>query len=265
MDYTKYFEANKRLWDHKTPIHLQSEFYDHAAFIQGMNSLKKIELEDLGNINGKKVIHLQCHFGQDTMSMARMGAKMTGIDLSESSIAEARKTNEKLGLDCKFIEGNVYDVLELVDDTYDMVFTSYGAICWLPDLKMWAEQVSGLLKPGGMLHMVEFHPYLYTFDWDSKKPSYHYFNKGVYHEVEQGTYANKDAKIGLDEYFWIHPISDVLNSLIGQNMQIQEFKEYDYSPYACFENLVKRGPEEFVFDIGISCPHVFSLKAEKLT
>lgn len=264
-DYKKYFDANKKLWDHKTPIHIGSDFYDNEAFLAGASTLKKIEINGLGDVTGKKIIHLQCHFGQDSMTLARMGADVTGVDLSSSSIKHATETSQKLGLDCHFIEGNVYDVLDLTSEQYDIVFVTYGAICWLPDLDIWADRVSKLLKKGGKLYMVEFHPYLYTFDWPSKKPAYHYFNLGQYHEVEKGTYADQGADIALDEYFWIHPISDVINSILGHDMKLDLFNEYDYSPYNCFENTTKRAEDEYVFDIGISCPHTFELQAEKLT
>ncbi|MFT4664628.1 MAG: 2-polyprenyl-3-methyl-5-hydroxy-6-metoxy-1,4-benzoquinol methylase [Polaribacter sp.] len=129
-----YFKDNERLWDQKTPIHLKAEFYDLPGFLNGKTSLRQPELADLpaSLVNGKSMLHLQCHFGQDSLSFARMGAKVTGIDLSGNAIAEAKKLNKQLGLDATFVKSNVYDLPENLEGQFDIVFTSYGTITWLP-------------------------------------------------------------------------------------------------------------------------------------
>ena len=156
--YQQFFEANKELWNQRTMVHKDSSFYDVPAFINGKSSLNKIELDDLGDVTGKKILHLQCHFGMDTLSLARMGAKVTGVDLSDTAIAEARKLNEQLGLDVEFICCNVYNLKDHLKEQFDIVFTSYGVIGWLPDLNKWAEIISHYTKPGGFFYMGEFHP-----------------------------------------------------------------------------------------------------------
>ncbi|MFK7807768.1 MAG: class I SAM-dependent methyltransferase, partial [Saprospiraceae bacterium] len=136
-----YFDSNEKLWDQKTPIHLKAEFYDMKGFLAGNTSLRKPELDDLPEdfIKGKSMLHLQCHFGQDSLSFARMGAKVTGIDLSGEAINSAKKLNDQLGLDAQFVKSNVYDLKEnLGDQQFDIIFTSYGSITWLPDLQKWA-------------------------------------------------------------------------------------------------------------------------------
>src|SRR5690606_19279998 len=131
--------------------------------LEGKNTLPEIDIELLGNIKGRSVLHLQCHFGQDSLSMARMGAKVTGIDLSDKAIEEAQKINAVLNLNAKFICCNVYDTLDHINNQFDIVYTSYGVIGWLPDLDKWATIISKSLKPGGKLIFVEFHPVVWMF------------------------------------------------------------------------------------------------------
>jgi len=175
----EYFKSNQELWDQKTPIHLNSEFYDMEAFRAGKTSLNRDEIAHLGDdIAGKSLLHLQCHFGQDTLSWAKMGAKATGIDFSEKAIQQARALNDEMGLDAKFVQSNVYDLKENLEGQFDVVFTSYGVLTWLPDLEEWASIVNHFLKPGGIFYIMEFHPTLYMLDWDNGKIAYQYFDSG---------------------------------------------------------------------------------------
>jgi len=266
MDKEKeYFDTNQKLWDEKTRIHIKSDFYDVPAFLKGNNSLRKIELAELPDLSGKRILHSQCHFGQDTLSMQRMGAQCTGIDLSTAAIAQAQAYNEQLGLDAKFIACNVYDLDQHVEELFDIVFTSYGVIGWLPDLDRWAKQLMQRLAPGGLFYMAEFHPTMYMYDWDSKQLRYSYFNTGEpTEEVEDGTYADRDAPIQLKEYYWQHSFQEILNALIKQGLQIEQFNEFDYSPYQIFGQEKKRAEQEYLFEVeGHALPLVFSLKGTK--
>lgn len=137
-----YIQTNKTLWNNKVSIHLDSEFYDMAAFMAGKSSLNTIELDILGNIDGLKVLHLQCHFGQDTISLSRLGARATGIDFSEKAIEIAERIAKKTASNTKFICSDVYELPKVLDEKFDMVFTSYGTIGWLPDLDAWASVIS---------------------------------------------------------------------------------------------------------------------------
>ena len=156
MDNIDYFNINKSLWNGKTAIHVKSDFYDVESFKKGKSSLNFIELEALGDVKGKSILHLQCHFGLDTLSWARLGANVTGVDFSDKAIDYARSLNSELGLNAKFILSNVYDLKNNLDEKFDIVFTSYGTIGRLPDLNRWADVVSHFLKPGGTFFMVEF-------------------------------------------------------------------------------------------------------------
>ncbi len=236
-----YIEANKELWNKKTPVHLKSEFYDNEAFKAGKNSLNPAELEAFGDVTGKSLLHLQCHFGQDTISWAKMGAKVTGIDLSDVAIAEAKALAKELDVEARFIEGNVYDTSKLVgDEQFDLVFSTYGTICWLPDLDPWAEIVARHLKPGGKFCLIEFHPTYMMFDFDTLKMDFSYFNKEVIIEDEEGSYAEPGAKINSKSYSWNHPFGEILTALLKQGLKLTGFTEYPYSYYNCFPGLEKQ-------------------------
>lgn len=261
-----YFDSNENLWDQKTPIHQASEFYDMPSFLSGKTSLRKPELEDLSHlVEGKSFLHLQCHFGQDSLSFARMGAKVTGADLSGASIKLARELNTKLELDATFVKSNIYDLPENLKGQFDIVFTSYGSITWLPDLEKWAKVVNHFLKPGGIFYMVEMHPLLYLYDFDNNKLAFNYFNDGQpYKEETDGTYADPESGLAATEYFWCHSLHEVMQPLLKEGLQILDFKEYDYLPYDCFPNLVKEGEQIFRYKApGVRIPHIFSLKVRK--
>ncbi len=260
------FETNQKLWDAKTPIHLESEMYDLEQFKKGKNMLDKIVLDGIGSeVNGKSILHLQCHFGQDSLSLARMGAKVTGIDLSPAAIKVARGLNRELNLDASFVISNVYDLKNNLEGQFDMVFTSYGAITWLPDLEEWASIINHFLKPGGTFFIAEFHPYFYTFDFDTIQIAYNYFNSGQpYEETETGTYADPAANIRLKEYFWCHSLQEVIQPLLKEGLQMIDFQEFDYSPYNAFPNMIERTPGEYVWKtVKQRVPFVFSLKMRK--
>ena len=262
--YRKYFEANKQLWNNRTVVHKDSSFYDLPSFIAGKTSLKDIELNGLGDVQGKTVLHLQCHFGMDSLSLARMGAKLVGVDLSDTAIQEAKKLNNDLGLDADFICSNVYDLENHLDEKFDIVFTSYGVIGWLPDLNKWAEIIAHFLKPGGFFYMAEFHPVVWMLDEDFQKVKYYYHNQELITIDAQGTYANLDADIQGKEYSWNHGISEVLNALIGHGLQLKFFNEFSYSPYPCFKNIIQGTDDNWrVKGLEDKIPMVYSLKAAK--
>lgn len=264
-DNKTYFEANKIAWDARTEAHIGSKFYDVEGFKNGENALGPIVTKEMPEVNGKSLLHLQCHFGLDTLSFARMGAEVTGVDLSSKSIEEARKLSEELQIPATFVESNVMTMDEVIEETYDIVYTSYGAICWLPDIDAWAEQVAKRLKPGGLFYMAEFHPYLYMWEWKDEKIAYPYFSKGkVFHEKAEGSYTDGSETLQFDEYFWIHAISDVYKALMNSGIKVIGFSEFDYNPYPCFEGIKKRAEKEYVYEVnGQNIPAVFSITGTK--
>ncbi|PTN08344.1 class I SAM-dependent methyltransferase [Mangrovibacterium marinum] len=259
-----YIDINRKLWNARTLIHFDSDFYGVKDFIEGGSSLQNIELERLGNIKGKKVLHLQCHFGQDSISLSRMGAKVTAVDLSDEAIKRAEQLAKDCGQDVRFICCDLYDLPNQLYDSFDLVFTSYGVIGWLPDLNRWAAVVSHFLKPRGQLLLVEFHPFVWAFDPDFTHIQYDYFNRETIVETETGTYTDRQAPIELQSVCWNHPTSELLNSLIKEGLTITAFDEFDYSPYNCFNKTVACGENKYRIEhLGNKIPMVFAVSASK--
>lgn len=259
-----YLELNKDSWNKRVDHHMASDFYEVPAFLDGKNSLKEIELALLGDVKGKSLLHLQCHFGQDTLSLARMGAKATGVDFSEQAIDQAKKLNAQLGLDAQFICSDVYAFPEVREQHYDMVFTSYGTIGWLPDLKKWADVVAGSLKPGGRFVFAEFHPYVWMFDDNFTKLEYSYFNIEDIEEDVIGTYTDTKTSFKSKTISWNHPFSEVINALLKAGMSLESLSEYDFSPYDCFPDTVEIAPGKFqIKGMDGKLPMVYALTAVK--
>lgn len=259
-----YLEINRQSWNNRTDAHLQSDFYDMPGFLKGNTSLKEIELALLPDIKDKKVLHLQCHFGQDTLSLARMGAICTGVDLSDKAIENARHIASEIGQNATFICSDVYDLPNQLDEKFDVVFTSYGTIGWLPDIQQWAKVVSHFLKPGGRFIFAEFHPVVWMFDDDFHTVKYNYFNAGAIIETESGTYADREADIRQQYICWNHGLAEVVNSLIQQDLQIDHLQEYDYSPYNCLKGMIEFEPGKFLIShMENKIPLVYSISATK--
>ncbi|WBV60705.1 class I SAM-dependent methyltransferase [Chryseobacterium camelliae] len=259
-----YLEINRKSWNAKVEPHLKSDFYFVDEFVNGRTSLNTIELDLLGDIHNKKILHLQCHFGQDSISLSRMGAKVTGVDLSDKAIEEAKNLAEKCGTDTQFVCCDIYSLPDFLNEKFDIVFTSYGTIGWLPDLEKWAYIISYFLKENGKFIMAEFHPAVWMFDDDFTKISYNYFNEKPIVETYEGTYADQSAEIKQEYVMWNHSLAEVLQNLMKNNMDLQNFNEYDWSPYPCFRHV-----EEFekgkwrIPQFGNKMPLVYALKAQK--
>lgn len=260
-----YFEVNRQTWNEKVKIHSKSSMYDLDAFKSGKSSLMSYELNALGNVKGKSLLHLQCHFGQDTLSWSRAGAQCVGVDLSDDGIALAKSLNKELQLDAEFVRCNVLETSKHVNETFDIVFTSYGVIGWLPDLKPWGKMIAERLKKGGAFYMVEFHPIVWMFDYlDGKQiMKYGYMQEDVIYEEYEGTYANQDSKMISKEYGWNHGLSEVINALVEAGLKIDYLNEYDESPYNVLPDLVETKSSNYVTKDKLY-PLIFEIKATKL-
>lgn len=260
----RYIELNRALWNARTQTHVDSAFYDNAAFIAGKSSLKEIELGLLGDLSGKRVLHLQCHFGQDSISMARMGAEVVGVDLSDQAIAKASEMAAMLQANARFICCNLYDLPQHLEGQFDVVFTSYGTIGWLPDLKAWSEIVERYLRPGGRFVFVEFHPVVWMFDDDFQKIAYNYAQREAIVIENEGSYADREADIAMTSVSWNHSLSNVIQNLLDRGLLLQQFQEIDYSPYDCFAHTVEFEPGKFrIGHLGDKIPMVYALVAKK--
>ncbi len=258
-----YLKINKDLWNKKTPIHLKSKMYDLQAFKDGKTSLSKIELDLLTEIKDKKLLHIQCHFGQDTLSLERLGAEVTGADLSNVAIEEARKLTTELGLNAKYVCANVLELDQHLEGKFDIVFASFGVVGWHPELTQWAKQINHFLKPGGQFIFAEFHPAVWMYDDDFTKVTYSYFNKETIIEEEEGTYADRTAEIKHTCYSWNHSLSEVINVLMAQGLAITHFDEYDYSPHDSFLHTVPCEGGFHIKGFQGKLPMVYSLVATK--
>lgn len=259
-----YLAINKNAWNNRTETHLTSAFYDLDGFMKGKSSLNEIELQLLGDITGKSILHLQCHFGQDTLSLERMGAKVVGVDFSDKAITHAKQIAKDLNANATFICCDVYDLPNHLNEEFDIVFVSYGTIGWLPDLNKWAKVVAKYLKPNGRFVFVEFHPVVWMFDDNFERISYRYFNTGPIVETENGTYADKTADLTLESVTWNHGLGEVVNSLINNGLAIASLHEFDYSPYNCFNKTVALEPGKYrIKHLANNIPMVYSIEAIK--
>lgn len=260
-----YKAVNRDSWNQRTAVHMQSKFYDNEGFIAGRNSLKAIELDILGDIRGKRILHLQCHFGQDSISLARMGAEVTGVDLSDKAIDEACKLAQTTQTNCRFLCFDIYDLPDHLNETFDVVFTTYGTIAWLPDLDKWASVVSRFLKPAGQFVFVEFHPVVWMFDDDMKEVKYSYFKSDPIVEIESGSYADKNASIQPKSITWNHGLGEVVTALLKHNIQIKRFEEFDFANYPALADAEEFETGKYrVRHLGNKIPLHYAIEGQKL-
>jgi ubiquinone/menaquinone biosynthesis C-methylase UbiE len=260
------FENNRQSWNVLTTLHAESNFYNINGFMKGKTSLNHIEIEELGDITGKKLLHLQCHFGMDTLSLARQGANVVGVDISDTSIQKANELSNELKIPAKFIRSNVYDIDNVLNETFDIVYTSYGAINWLDDLDKWAKIIKRFLNPNGMFYIVEFHPFIYTLN-DNSEIVDSYFKSKPLETIVENSYTDKSevSKKNLKHVEWHHSLSEVLNSLISNGLKIEFLNEFSYQVYNCFPNLTEIERGKWVSDkYGEKIPHMYSIKARKI-
>lgn len=261
----KFLSANKQWWNKATPVHFRSELYNLQNFKKGESSLVSVEQEEIGNVSGKKLLHLMCHFGMDTLSFARMGAQVTGVDLSDTSIKFAKKLSREVNVPAKFVCSNIYDLPDILNEQFDIVFMSYGVLLWLSNLKKMAKIVNSFLKEGGMFYIVEVHPFTNILSYDFKL-FYKYFKKGPYIDDSEGSYTNwDDNSINGVTYEWSHTISDIINSLIRQGLKIEFVHEFPFTMYDQFPGHMERNEKgHYVLkNKKIQIPLLFSLKATK--
>ena len=266
-----YLTANQALWNTWTPFHLTSPFYNVEGFKAGRETLNPIELAGPGDVHGKSLLHLQCHFGMDTLSWARHGAIVTGADFSEEAIRAARSLASELGLTATFVHSNLYDLAQHLTGQFDVVFTSNGVLGWLPDLEGWAQVIAHFLKPGGLFYIVEVHPFVLMFDERRDDAELHlrhpYFPQPApLVEEEKGSYAAPDAPTQGIAYYWLHSLADILGALLRAGLRIESFEEYPFMHWAFFPWMERRDEGGWQLPPGKGdIPLMFSLKATKDT
>ncbi|MFW9778189.1 MAG: class I SAM-dependent methyltransferase [Candidatus Heimdallarchaeota archaeon] len=267
----KYIEVNKRRWDELADLHFKGKFYNVEEFKKGGISLSNLEVNEVGDVRGKKLLHLQCHFGKDTLSWARLGAQVTGVDFSGRAIALAKQLSAEIGINATFIQSDIYELdrTSLESHSFDVVFTSNGAIYWLPDLKAWARFISYYLKPSGIFYILDSHPTGNIFDdecEDELRIRYPYFHQDKPLEFDaEGSYADEDIRLtNIKEYGWMHDLGSITNNLIEAGLRIEFIHEFPFISWRMLPFLEKKEdgwwhlPERFQ-----KIPLTFSLKAIK--
>ncbi|HQO09470.1 MAG TPA: class I SAM-dependent methyltransferase [Clostridiales bacterium] len=263
----EYIESNKKNWNERVGIHKKSKFYDVEGFLKGKSSLDRLELEELEDVKGKKLLHLQCHFGMSTLSLARLGAEVTGADFSDKAIELANELAQKAGLDAKFVCSNVLELDKNLEGKFDIVFASYGVFCWIPDLNRWFEIASHFLKPGGKLVILDGHPFNDLFEYDEEKKELEmigpYFNDGPHRYEEDYTYTDGEEKMNnTTQYEWAHPVSDFIMAAVDNGLRITSFKEYPLMSWNRYPDMVKNDDGYWILE-GKDLPLTFSMKCVK--
>lgn len=259
---------NRDWWDERVPIHVGSEFYDVESFKAGREPLGPFEPAELGPVEGRTMAHLQCHFGLDSLGWARRGARVAGLDFSRPAVEAAAELARELGLDAEFVCADVHDAAEAFGGRrFEIVYTGGGALNWLPDLDRWAGVVAGLLEPGGILYLVEFHPVTFAFADDDLTLEYDYFlqPEGVVIEDEGGSYADLTARTVHNRTLeWQHPLGDVVTAVIEAGLRLEFLHEHDHSPSKRWPFLEQRAAKHFRFPEGQPrLPLMYSLRAVK--
>ena len=257
-------EGNRAHWNELAEGHARS--YDYERLLNGGHVLDQVQVSEMGEVRGKSLLHLQCHIGTDTLSWARLGARVTGVDISPASLDVARGLSQRTGLEARFIESSVYDLPEKLQGDFDIVYTSVGVICWLSDLDAWAAIVARYLKPGGTFYIMESHPFLMVFDDESRelKPRYPYFHDrepvkwpGNYPDYDDGDYIVKNPS-----WEWQWTLGDVVNSLLKAGLRLEFLHEHRTMPWKCLPCMVKCGRGRWKMpDDADLLPLMFSIRA----
>lgn len=267
MDYKKYNQANSLNWDQRTKVHIKSKFYNLENFRKDPHRVKRIDQELLGEVAGKKILHLACHLGLESLSLQKQDAIVTGVDISQEAIKAAQQFANELNLKTRFIVSDVYDLKDNLTDTdYDIVYISCGVLCWLYDLKKLFQIAAYYLKPGGAVIVVDDHPTAYMFNEDLQMKENYYFQNGAPKRYRaDGSYADRNDKtITEPNYQWSHTISDIINSAISAGLTIECFDEYPFACWPMFKNMQKKSDGYYHLEQSEGfIPMLFALKAIK--
>lgn len=253
----EWLERNRANWDERVPLHVASEFYDQSALRAGRGRLYPIEEADLAQhfpdgLAGLRVLHLQCHFGADTLTLAQRGATVVGLDFSEPAVAAARALASEVGLESRatFVQANIYDARQAIPEpgSFDLVYTTWGTIGWLPDVSEWARIIAWFLKPDGQLYFADGHPAAFVFD-DRNAVSglpgftYAYEADGAADVIDESSdYAAENVEMrNTITHEWAHPLSETLGGLLAAGMRIDFFSEHYEVPWRMYGVLEPEG------------------------
>jgi SAM-dependent methyltransferase len=270
----EYFAMNRALWDEWVDINAASEFYGLEEFRKGGTKLRQYELEEIGPVSGKSLLHLQCHFGMDTLSWAREGARATGTDFSARGIEVARQLAKELGLDATFVQSDIYELPSNLEERFDVVYTSRGVLNWLPDLPRWAAVAAHFVEPGGVFYITDAHPIVNVFDDETMEPvlrlRYPYWTPDRPMEFENiGSYADRTKPVTVPfEYDWNHSLGEIVTAIAEAGLRIEflhefDFVEWEVPPLVERDGDIWRIPPGRFGDPEGQLPLFFSLRARK--
>jgi len=266
----EWMALNRRRWDELAAIHPGTAFYGVDRFKAGEDALLPIELAEMEDVAGKSLLHLQCHIGLDTLNWARKGARVTGLDYSSEAIRQARKLAADTGLAADFVEANVYDARKVINGTFDIVYVTWGAINWLPDLQRWAEIVAGFLKPGGYLYLLEGHPGALMLEQKTKEEpiasTYPYFHDGdplIFHNDKSYT-GEGAATQNTAAAEWIHSVSQIVTAILGAGLTLEFLREHDRLAWQLFPAMIRGNDGMWRLPLGApTIPLALSIKARR--
>ena len=274
MAEPEWLRANRASWDEQVGVHLGPRGYDLSRLRAGSGRLNAIEEGELPAVRGKRVLHLQCHFGADSLTLAQRGAEVVGLDFSAAAVEAARALASELGLSdrARFVQAEVYDAPQAVPlpHGFDLVFVTWGALCWLPDIRRWAETVAAMLGPGGSLYLADAHPAAYVFDDDRRSPQglpgifAPYFSHEPVVTEDLRDYADPEARLASATiYTWIHPLGEIVTGLIRSGLALEWLREHDAIPWRMFKVLVEDASGLYRWPDKPWLPLAFSLSASR--
>jgi SAM-dependent methyltransferase len=264
-------DLNRKDWDERVDLHLEAESYDLGPLRSGHGKLTPIEEAEIGNVNGLHVLHLQCHFGRDTLTLAQRGATVVGLDFSPRAISVARGLADELGLSrrARFIEADLYDAPKVLAEQFDLVFVNWGAICWLPDIRRWAEVVAYFIKPGGALYQIESHPCAGVFDNapGERMPLYSipYFTREALRFDDPSDYASSKPLENAVRYEWMHPLGEIVTALLTAGLTLRWLHEHDADAFPRYRVLIKDAGGMYRWPYKAWLPLSYSLRAERVS
>lgn len=261
-----WLEVNRANWDERAAIHEASAFYDVPGFVAGRSTLRAFEVEEVSDVSGRTLVHLQCHLGQDTLSWARLGARVTGIDFSEPAVRTARDLAERIGAAdrARFVVSDVDHASDAVGgERFDIVYTGLGALVWLPDLVRWASVVASLLEPGGFLYLAEFHPLADVLDDDGRTIVRDYFATSAREEDYPYTYTDGPPMTRTRQVLFPHTLGEVVSAVAAAGLRVDWLHERDTT---LWRQVAALRPTDGAYGFGDGQPRVplmYTLRASR--
>ena len=269
MNIENAIEVNRKYWDEVADLHFSSSFYDVSHFKSGKSTLSPLDTHALGDVEGKALLHLHCHFGLDTLSWSQHGASVTGIDFSTRAITLAKQLAFETSIPAKFVHGDATELPIFWRDTFDIVLAIEGVVAWVYDLSRWLRSAAMALRPGGIFYLREFHPFaeVVSNNKDTMEVTDDYFRdiRLITFADDPGTYANRIYKLkNTYHYEWLHPLSHIVNSILDAGLSILDLKEFPFCTYQSHRFLVKRQEDIWVLPSGKpTIPLMYSILARK--